>query len=47
MPLFGQGLLTLSDYSFKFVIEKHDQEPQPRSHSSSASADVTSPVEYF
>ena len=47
MPLCRPVLLTLSNYSFKFVIQKHDQETQPRSHSSSARADVTSPVKYF
>ena len=46
MPLCRAGLMTLSNYS-KFVIQKHDQETQPRSHSSSASADMTSPVKYF
>lgn len=47
MPLCRPILLTLSNYSFKFVIQKHDQETQPRSHSYSARADVTSPVKYF
>ena len=31
----------------RLVIQKHDQETQPCSHSSSARADVTSPVKYF